>query len=409
MGFCALARRSEHPAHGSRIGGNIVHMRRDSQLSTLWETRSERLMSVARLVALVGILWLCAHQVAPTGVSADHLVKWLLMSAAAVGWTGWMASRRLSAPARTTLLFLLLLAVSGGFLAAIAPMAISFMAVAGLGAAIAFGGFTAVGVGVVAVAAQGTASLEVGRPGLLVAEGSLFVVIAMMAGASRHQYIERTLQAEQLLAERVRADSERDRAAALSERNRIGREVHDVLAHSLGALSVELDAVDALLERGDQTDRAREMVQQARRLAVQGLEETRQAVHALRDEPVALAEQLASLAARDETQFTVAGSPRPLAANAGLALYRAAQEAVTNARKHSPGAPVSITLEFDPRVTRITVTNGRFPTSGSPSELSLTGGGFGLQGMRERIELLGGHVVAEPTSEGFVVEAAVPS
>lgn len=132
-------------------------------------------------------------------------------------------------------------------------------------------------------------------------------------------------------------------------------------------------------------------------------------MHALRDEPVALAEQLASLAARDEAQLTVAGSPRPLAANAGLALYRAAQEAVTNARKHSPGVPVSITLEFDPRATRLTVTNGRCPTSGSPSEMRATGGGFGLQGMRERIELLGGHVVAEPTSEGFGVEAAVPS
>jgi signal transduction histidine kinase len=331
------------------------------------------------------------------------------MSAAAVGWMGWMTSRRLGAPARATWLFLLLLAVSGGFLAAVAPVAISFMAIAGLGAAIAFGGFRAVGVGVVGVAAQGVASVVVGGAGILVAEAALFVVIAMMAGASRHQYVERTMQAEQLLAERVRADLEGDRAAALTERNRIGREVHDVLAHSLGALSVQLDAVDALLERGDETDRARELVQQARRLAVQGLEETRQAVHALRDEPVALAEQLASLAARDEAQLTVAGSPRPLAANAGLALYRAAQEAVTNARKHSPGAPVSITLEFDPRATRLTVTNGRCPTSGSPSELSATGGGFGLQGMRERIELLGGHVVAEPTSEGFSVEVAVPS
>lgn len=384
-------------------------MRLDSQLSTHWESRSERFMSIARLVALVGILWLCAHQVPPTGVSADHSAKWLLMSAAAVGWMGWLTSRRLGAPARTTWLFLLLLAVSGGILAAVAPVAISFMAVAGLGASIAFGGFMAIGIGIVGVAAQGVTSLVVGHAGILVAEGALFVVIAILAGASRHQYIDRTVQAEQLLAERVRADSERDRAAALTERNRIGREVHDVLAHSLGALSVQLDAVDALLESGGDTDRARELVQLARRLAVQGLEETRQAVHALRDEPVALAEQLASLAAHDEAQLIVAGSPRPLTANAGLALYRAAQEAVTNARKHSPGAPVSITLEFDPRATRLTVTNGRCPTSASPSQLSSTGGGFGLQGMRERIELLGGHVVVEPTSEGFSVQVAVPS
>ncbi|HVB70252.1 MAG TPA: histidine kinase [Acidimicrobiales bacterium] len=331
------------------------------------------------------------------------------MSAAALGWTGWLISRRQGASARTTRLFLLLLAVSGGSLAAVAPVAITFMAVAGLGAAIAFAGYTAVGIGAVGVAAQAVATVVVGGTWTLVGEGAFFVVVAMMAGASRHQYIERTRQAEQLLAERVRADSERDRAAALTERNRIGREVHDVLAHSLGALSVQLDAVDALLERGDETHKARELVQQARRLAVQGLEETRHAVHALRDEPVALAEQLASLAARDEAQLTVSGAPRPLAANAGLALYRAAQEAVTNARKHSPGAPVSIALEFNPRATRLTVTNGRSPASSPPSELSVTGGGFGLRGMRERIELLGGHVVAEPTSEGFSVEVAVPS
>lgn len=230
MDFSALVWRPEHPAHGRRIGGNIVIMRRDLQLSTQWETRSERVMSIARLVALVGILSLCAHQVPPAGVSADHSERWLLMSVAAVGWIGWMSSRRLGAPARTTRLFLLLLAASGGFLAAIAPMAISFMAIAGLGAAIAFGGLAAVAFGVVGVAAQGVASLVVGGAGILVAEGTLFVVIAMMAGASRHQYIERTMQAEQLLVERVRADSERDRAAALTERNRIGREVHDVLA-----------------------------------------------------------------------------------------------------------------------------------------------------------------------------------
>ncbi len=65
-------------------------------------------------------------------------------------------------------------------------------------------------------------------------------------------------------------------------------------------------------------------------------------MQALRDEPVALAEQLSSLAARDGTELTVTGDPRPLTADAGLALYRAAQEAVTNARKHAPGAPVSI-------------------------------------------------------------------
>ena len=366
------------------------------------------MLSAARLAALVGLLWLTARQTAPKGVSADHPVKWVLMGAAGIGWLGWMASRRLRAPGRTTWCFLALLAASGGALAALAPNAITFMAVAGLGVGIAFDGLPALGVGAIGVVALAVATLAVGAPGVLVAEGALSVVVGIMVGASRRQYAERTVQAEQLLAERVRADAERDRAAALAERNRIGREIHDVLAHSLGALSVQLDAADALLENSDDPAKARQLVQQARRLAVQGLEETRQAVHALRDEPVALAEQLASLAARDGAELTVTGAPRPLAADAGLALYRAAQEAVTNARKHAPGAPVSIRLDFDPQSTTLRVTNGLCPSAEATSELSTTGGGFGLQGMRERVELLGGQVVAEPNALGFTVQVAVP-
>ncbi|HUY21813.1 MAG TPA: histidine kinase [Acidimicrobiales bacterium] len=330
------------------------------------------------------------------------------MVGAGIGWVGWMASRRLRASGRTTWCLLALLAASGGALAALAPSAITFMAVAGLGAAIAFEALPALGVGGIGIGALVVATLAVGAPTVLVAEGAVSVVLGLMVGASRRQYVERTFQAEQLLAERVRADAERDRAAALAERNRIGREVHDVLAHSLGALSVQLDAADALLEKGDDSAKARQLVQQARRLAVQGLEETRQAVHALRDDPVALAEQLASLAARDGAELTVTGAPRPLAADTGLALYRAAQEAVTNARKHAPGAPVSIHLDFDPRSTTLMVTNGRCPDGDATSELKTTGGGFGLQGMRERIELLGGQVVAQPSTLGWTVQVAVP-
>ncbi len=379
-----------------------------SELRTAVGTRTERLLSAARLAGLVGLLWASAHQVPLKGVSADHPAKWVLMGAAGVGWLGWMASRRLRAPGCTTWSFLALLAASGGALAALAPIAITFMAVAGLGAGIAFEWLPALCVGAIGVAVLAVATLAVGAPGVLVAEGAASVVIGIMIGASRRQYAQRTFQAEELLAERVRADAERDRAAALTERNRIGREVHDVLAHSLGALSVQLDAADALLENGNDPSKARQLVQQARKLAVQGLEETRQAVHALRDEPVALAEQLASLAARDGAELTITGTPRPLGAEAGLALYRAAQEAVTNARKHAPGAPVSIGLDFDPRSTTLRVTNGVCATAEASSELSTTGGGFGLQGMRERIELLGGQVVAEPTALGFTVQVAVP-
>jgi signal transduction histidine kinase len=198
-------------------------------------------------------------------------------------------------------------------------------------------------------------------------------------------------------------------AAALAERNRLGREIHDVLAHSLGALSVQLDAADAVLEGGANPDKARRLVQAARGLAVQGLEETRQAVHALRDEPVELAEQLTSLAAREGANLTVEGRPRRLGPDAGLALYRAAQEALTNARKHAPGGPVIIRLGFNPGAIVLFVANGPSPAGGPIRQLAETGGGFGLQAMRERIELLGGQVRAEPCGSGWTVQVAVPA
>ncbi len=111
-----------------------------SQLRAQLGTRTERLLSAARLAALVGLLLATAHQVPPKGVSADHPAKWVLMVSAGIGWIGWMASRRFRAPDRTTWCFLALLAVSGGALAAFAPIAITFLAVAGLGAGIAFDG-----------------------------------------------------------------------------------------------------------------------------------------------------------------------------------------------------------------------------------------------------------------------------
>ncbi len=389
-----------------------------SLLGTLG-TRKERLLSLLRLGGLAALLWGAANQL-QKGVPGR--IPWvaILMSAAAIGWTGWMASRRFGASDRTTWAFLALTAASGAALAAYGPVAVGVIAVAALGAGISFETLPALGVPVIGVAVLVSVVTGLGAPSpvSVIVEGALSAAAGLMMGSSRRQYTKRALQAEQLLAESVRADAERDRAAALAERNRIGREVHDVLAHSLGALSVQLDAADALLEGGNEPDKARELIRQARRLAVQGLEETREAVHALRDDPVALAEQLSSLATHDGADLTVTGTPRALGADAGLALYRAAQEALTNARKHAPGAPVSVRLDFEPRSTVLMVTNG--PSSdaglnGGPAthdvagQLKTAGGGFGLRGMRERIELLGGHVVAEPSALGWRVEVAVPA
>ena len=386
-----------------------------ARLRSLQRSRSERMFALARVAALAAVLWAIGVQISNQSGS----LRWpatFLMATASIGWVGWLISRSLRAPGSVVWSFLALLAASGGALAAYAPVAVTFVAVAALGSAIAFEMLPAAGIAVIGIIAVVAVVLALGTPspGEIIAEGALSGIAGLMIGNSRRQYLARTAEAEQLLAERIRADAERDNAAALAERNRLGREVHDVLAHSLGALAVQLDAADALLENGDDPEKARDMVKQARMLAVRGLEETRRAVRALRDDPVELAEQLAALAQMEGAELTVHGQPHRLEPDAGLALYRVAQEALTNARKHAPGAPVAIQLDFGREATRLEVANGPCPVlpgaeKVNHGDLKEAGGGFGLRGMRERVELLGGDVRAEPSGAGWSVRAAVPT
>ena len=379
------------------------------------EPASLRWLGLARLAGLGALLWGVTQQVHPEDAGGRVAVA-LLMATVAAGWisgglgsSGWLAGGDTALWYRPRRVALVVLAMAGGGLAALAPIAITFPAVAALGAGIGLEVQEAVAitaVGAVSVLVAGAVS---GAPAGFIVSGAVSAIAGLMAGRTRRQYIDRARQAETLLEERMRADGERDRAAALAERNRIAREIHDVLAHSLGALAVQLDAADAVLENGGDSEQARQLVRRARGLAVTGLVETRQAVHALREEPVALAEQLGSLVAHDGASLSVTGVPRALDAAVGVALYRAAQEAITNARKHAPGAPISVHLDFGSGATAVTVTNGAPTTNGEPAPLSRSGAGFGLTGMRERIELLGGSVSAEPDGAGFTVRAAVPA
>jgi signal transduction histidine kinase len=362
-----------------------------------------RLALVAGLAALV---WATASEHEDDGSPAVPVV---LLVVTAVAWGAWLAALRLGAPRRITWVALAALSGVGAAVGGLAPVGIAFPAVAVIAAATLVDALATAAIAVLGIASLTLTVLIAGSPRPIIVEGVLAIAAAFLGGASRRQYQDRAAQAEALLTERVRADAERDRATSLAERNRVGREVHDVLAHSLGALSVQLEAADALLETDGPQAQARELVRRARRLAVDGLAETRKAVHALRDAPVGLSEQLAALAATDSAQLNVVGTERWLPPDAELALYRAAQEALTNARKHAPGAPVTLCLAYGPGATRLTVANGACPHGYAPSPLSGTGAGAGLRGMRERIELLGGNVSAEPDERGWTVRAAVPT
>ncbi|MGW3206744.1 sensor histidine kinase [Streptomyces sp. NPDC001135] len=211
--------------------------------------------------------------------------------------------------------------------------------------------------------------------------------------------------AQRLLAQERAARAAEAESAALAERARIAREIHDVLAHSLSAQLVHLEAARLLIENGADRERILERVVAARGMARDGLAETRQALSALRGELTPLEDFLSELVSgADGAEVTVTGERRPLSAEASQAVRRVAQEALTNVRKHAHGAKVQLRLDYSEHEVTLAVRD----SGGRPGELSGAGGGYGLLGMRERAELLGGSLDAGPGEEGFVVTLKVP-
>ncbi|MFE9599382.1 sensor histidine kinase [Streptomyces hokutonensis] len=227
-----------------------------------------------------------------------------------------------------------------------------------------------------------------------------------LAGYTLRLDAEARGNAQRLLTQERMARAAEAESAALAERARIAREIHDVLAHSLSAQLVHLEAARLLIERGADRETILERVVAARGMARDGLAETRQALSALRGEMTPLEDFLAEIVATTAgAEVTVTGDRRQLSAEASQAVRRVAQEALTNVRKHAPGAKVLLRLEYGEHEVRLDVRD----SGGSPGELTGAGGGYGLLGMRERAELLGGSLRAEPEEEGFVVTLKVPA
>ena len=213
------------------------------------------------------------------------------------------------------------------------------------------------------------------------------------------------------LAVTKRQAAELATARVLAERQRLAREIHDILAHALSAQVVHLEGTRMLLARDGDPAVALARVEQAGAMARAGLEETKRAVAALRGESVPVADELTSLADQFRTTtgnrcvVEVSGDPSDLSAEARLAVVRTAQEALTNVHKHAPRASVTVTLRCGAGRCELDVTD----TGGRPGELSSAGNGYGLVGMRERAELLGGELTAGPAEAGFRVLLTVPS
>ncbi|WP_052371770.1 sensor histidine kinase [Amycolatopsis taiwanensis] len=239
---------------------------------------------------------------------------------------------------------------------------------------------------------------------------NLALLTAVVLGAvHRHDRQARVEQTELALARAQAVAEERTVAAALAERARIARELHDVLAHSLSGLALNLQSARLMLLRDGASEESVGQVERAQRLANDGIAEARKAVAALRDDPVSLDRAIDDLLTgyRLDTsapaKLAIQGSPREIGTAAGATVLRAVQESLTNTRKHAPGAPVEVTLTYSRALVEVTVLdhqNGPVPKGTA---------GYGLRGMRERAELLGGSLSTGPGEDGWRVHLTVPA
>jgi signal transduction histidine kinase len=244
-----------------------------------------------------------------------------------------------------------------------------------------------------------------------IAAAGLLCAVLGVTGALLRRYRLSQEATELLLAKLEDAHDDQARAAAVEERARIARELHDVLAHSLSGLSIQLEMVRKVAGKADAPAELRAAIDGAADLAKQGLAEARNAVGALRHDDRLGVDQLPELVAhfcRDfhlAVSYTVEGAPRPVAADLGLALYRVASEALTNVARHAEGASTHVALSFAEAEIRLSVTDN----GGTRSALAAEGSGWGLAGLRERVKRLGGDLTAGPSGSGWSVVVSAPA
>ena len=250
----------------------------------------------------------------------------------------------------------------------------------------------------------------------------LVVIIALVAVYSmsrfRRRIREQETREDRLVAELAESRGAELKAAALAERQRLAREMHDVLAHSLSGLVVQLEGARLLAATSPADLRLPSAIDRAHQLAKSGLDEARQAIGMLRGDELPGPERIAALAAAFEAdtgvpcRFTREGPPRELDPAVRLALYRVTQEALTNVRKHASPDAVTVRLEYLPDAVTLAVEDsGADRGAGAAPDLggAAAVGGYGLAGMRERATLLGGTLTAAATPVGFRVVLWVPA
>ena len=232
-------------------------------------------------------------------------------------------------------------------------------------------------------------------------------VVVLVVGLVRSNQKERTI-ALQAQAELTHEEmTTRENFARQEERDRIARDMHDTLSHRLSMIAVY---AGGLAYRKDlDPEETRQSARTIRDEAEAAVGDLREALHSLRSEGrIDPREGVESLVERSrqagmdvEVCYQAGAGPQSLeelSTMAGHALNRAVQEGLTNARKHAPGQPVTITIATLADALSITMSN---PTAQTGEKAGVHSGGYGIVGMRERASVVGGSLQVNDEEESF--------
>jgi signal transduction histidine kinase len=248
--------------------------------------------------------------------------------------------------------------------------------------------------------------------GVFFLAGIVFVIVITELAVKEqraNREVERLVTELQSANDKLRQYADQvEELATLKERNRLAREIHDSLGHYLTVVIVQIEAAMALIEKD--RERSLDGLRKAQGLAQKGLAEVRESVAVLRaprTEAGSLIESLNNLFEECRVsglaaEFRLIGTPRALSASAELALYRAAQEGLTNVRKHAQAQAATVTLDYAAEAVWLRVHDAGIGAT-EPKK------GFGLVGMHERVTHLGGELrIATAANEGFTLEVGLP-
>jgi signal transduction histidine kinase len=240
----------------------------------------------------------------------------------------------------------------------------------------------------------------------------IFVQLARAAGDAQREAEQLSSQLEeanrQLRAYAVQAEE----LATTRERNRLAREIHDNLGHYLTVINVQIRAAQALLKQD--AGKAADALDKAQQYTQEGLAAVRQSVSSLRESPLGdrpLSEALTSLVEQLQasgivTAFEIRGIERPLTPKIALTLFRTAQEGLTNVRRHARASRVDIALDYA-NLSSVSLT---LQDNGVGTQIGENGGGFGLLGLRERAQQLGGRILTDSApGKGFKLLVEIPT